>query len=315
MVEERPPWSTREEARRALFPILEAGIRHTLLIHGADEAERRAWAWLAAGAALCEKGAGVGPCGECRACRLLAGRAHPDLIVLEPEGGLIRLGPVKGLERALSMPPLEGPVRVSLILEAGALGQEAANALLKTLEEPPEGNLIVLTAPSRRAVLPTIASRAVLVACVGEAPGEDPWERLGLRLGLGPEGAPALERAAESLEGLLRESERPLAAALSLSEEAASDEALFRALLSLLAALTRDLLLEAAEGGGGPHLLPGLVQVVKERGMVYDVHRLEGYLGWLMRVGELERRNVGRIYLAERAVLFWTRAGTSISYR
>lgn len=85
-------------------------------------------------------------------------KSHPDLIVVEG-GNSLSISQVRNLQRQLSLKPHSAPVKVALIPQAEKLTIPAQNALLKTLEEPPEKTLIVLLAPKRENLLPTIISR------------------------------------------------------------------------------------------------------------------------------------------------------------
>jgi DNA polymerase III delta prime subunit len=89
---------------------------------------------------------------------------HPDLILLEPEGRFLLIEQVRELIQELSTKPLEGQRKVAILDEADAMSQAAANALLKTLEEPPGEAVIILITDNPDALLPTIASRCYRVA-------------------------------------------------------------------------------------------------------------------------------------------------------
>ena len=117
------------------------------------------------------------PCGACRDCRdTLAGR-HPDVELLEP-GGIceepehrdhaesreLRICQVRRLERVLSLSPYSGRRRVAVVDAADTLRAEAANAFLKTLEEPPEGCVIVLLAEREERLPETVISRCQRLA-------------------------------------------------------------------------------------------------------------------------------------------------------
>jgi DNA polymerase-3 subunit delta' len=84
---------------------------------------------------------------------------HPDLDEVEPEGQFTTIGQVRGVVQGAASRPFEGARRV-FILRADTLNVQAANALLKTLEEPEGGAVFILLASSREGVLPTVASRA-----------------------------------------------------------------------------------------------------------------------------------------------------------
>jgi DNA polymerase-3 subunit delta' len=109
------------------------------------------------------------PCGSCPDCRKdvthdADGRRvsqHPDLKVLEPDGPHIRVDQIRALQRDLSLVANEGGWRVALILEADTLRTEAANALLKTLEEPPPRTAILLVVSVALALPRTVRSRTI----------------------------------------------------------------------------------------------------------------------------------------------------------
>src|ERR671925_475827 len=89
---------------------------------------------------------------------------HPDLYVLEPLGGQIRIDPVRDLRRDLHMRPFEADRRVYLVFGAHLMNEDAADALLKDLEEPPDYAVVVLVADDLGPLPPTIRSRCQLVA-------------------------------------------------------------------------------------------------------------------------------------------------------
>src|SRR3984957_17723100 len=135
-------------------------LSHVLLIH---EAPGAGGDWLAkwiASLVLCQNAAEA-PCGSCRGCHSVATRQHPDLVVLQPieESKQIRIEQIRELSEELALTAHQGSYKVAVITPADTLNRFAANALLKTLEEPPARTLIMLvvTQPSR---LPaTILSR------------------------------------------------------------------------------------------------------------------------------------------------------------
>jgi DNA polymerase-3 subunit delta' len=90
--------------------------------------------------------------------RIVSGN-HPDLIRIEPSGGLIRISQVRDLCEILTLKPFEARTRVVILSGAQAINPEAGNALLKVLEEPPGGTVLILTAGESQDLLPTIVSR------------------------------------------------------------------------------------------------------------------------------------------------------------
>lgn len=101
----------------------------------------------------------VRPCGRCHTCQQVAAGHHPDTIEITPRKGMLRVDQVRDLLSTLAMKPFGMGQRVVIVTEAHTMNPEAGNALLKVLEEPPAGTILILTAPLRTDLLPTIASR------------------------------------------------------------------------------------------------------------------------------------------------------------
>ncbi|HVJ66887.1 MAG TPA: DNA polymerase III subunit delta', partial [Caulifigura sp.] len=110
------------------------------------------------------------PCGQCPACRQVLAQTHPDLLEIGcPEGkrelsidliaGAKERRGREGLCHDLSLRPMSADRRVAIIDDAERMNDESANALLKTLEEPPPGSILILLASDLEPILPTIRSR------------------------------------------------------------------------------------------------------------------------------------------------------------
>jgi DNA polymerase-3 subunit delta' len=99
------------------------------------------------------------PCGSCSSCRRITQGKHPDVVIISPREGKEEVGidQIREMERETSIPPFEGAAKVFIIQER--LSLEAANSLLKTLEEPPPKVLFILTSSHREALPLTIISR------------------------------------------------------------------------------------------------------------------------------------------------------------
>jgi DNA polymerase-3 subunit delta' len=142
-------------ARRLLEGALASGeIAHAYLFNGLPGVGKRTVAYRF-GAALVSGGE------RDAVDRALRG-LHPDLIEVEPEGRFTSIGQIREVMREAASRPFEGVRRV-FVLRADTLNVQAANALLKTLEEPEGGSVFILLAASIEGVLPTVVSRAQTV--------------------------------------------------------------------------------------------------------------------------------------------------------
>jgi DNA polymerase III subunit delta' len=142
-------------------------LAHAYLFTGADGIGKRTLALQLAAAVNCENPPAPGvPCGVCRPCRLIPAQKHVDLVVVNPEvtGGKILVDTARGLIQTLSLKPMESRRRIALLLDFHRALPGAANALLKTIEEPPPSALLLLTAESPDELLPTIVSRCRMIA-------------------------------------------------------------------------------------------------------------------------------------------------------
>lgn len=101
----------------------------------------------------------VDACGTCASCKKIAGNHHPDILRVAPVSSVIRIGQVRALLQTLALKPYAADRRVVIIDDAQAMNTEAANALLKVLEEPPDRTLLVLIATQTSDLMPTVVSR------------------------------------------------------------------------------------------------------------------------------------------------------------
>lgn len=138
------------EASRLLAAAVAEGPAHAYLLHGPRGVGKRAAARAFAAALLGDE-------------RRVEAGTHPDLFLLEALGEMIRIDEIRALHRDLHMRPYEAERRVYVIADAHLLNDDAADALLKDLEEPPAYAVIVLVADELGPVSPTIRSRCQLV--------------------------------------------------------------------------------------------------------------------------------------------------------
>ena len=221
------------EAKRRLEAALADGPAHAYLFHGPPGVGKRAAAQAFAAELLG---------GSERALR----NAHPDLYILEPIGDQIRIDETRTLRRDLHMRPFEADRRVYIILGADTLNEDAADALLKDLEEPPPYAVIVLVATDVGPLPETIRSRCQLV----------PFRRLSERAIR----AEAEERAAELSPQQLTALARVAAGRLDRLNELLDPESISRrqTLLDLARAVYRDPEFEPANAT--QRLLAGISQ-------------------------------------------------------
>jgi DNA polymerase-3 subunit delta' len=157
-----------ERAIGHLMAALDSGrMHHAWLFEGPDGVGKTLLARAIAGLLLCDDRApgARDRCGVCRSCRMLDGPGHPDQIEIEPTGRFIAVDRVRELVAATRYRPVQSRVRVIRILEADALREEAANALLKTLEEPGGATVFQLVSSHGATLLSTIRSRCMPVRC------------------------------------------------------------------------------------------------------------------------------------------------------
>lgn len=129
-----------------------------LVLEGGLAGEREAAAFYYAAALNCQ--AGPGACGVCPSCRQMREKVHLDLLFLDGRDQSIKVAEIREVRQKVGEPPRGPGWRVVLLTEAQSLTVEAANALLKSMEEPRPGNCFLLLAPQRERLLPTLVSRA-----------------------------------------------------------------------------------------------------------------------------------------------------------
>lgn len=152
-------------ALRLLSRAMSTGrLAHAYLFSGPDGVGKATVAGEMAACLLCTEKRGLEPCGRCPGCRQYRSGNHPDFLHVRPDGVSIKIDRIRSLKKQLAFSPFAGGIRVVLIEEAQTMRREAANSLLKLLEEPPPDNLFLLVASDAEPLLPTIASRCQEVA-------------------------------------------------------------------------------------------------------------------------------------------------------
>ncbi len=172
------PWR-QLQARRASLP-------HALLIHGPQYIGKQQLAMQFASGLLCLNASADGfACGVCRACTLIRAQSHPDFSVIQPEAEEansgedaerapsrarkpsrdIRVEQIRDMQRWMGVGAHQGGWKIALVVPAEAMNRATANALLKTLEEPPPASLLILVSHRPAQLLPTVRSRCQRLPC------------------------------------------------------------------------------------------------------------------------------------------------------
>lgn len=155
----------QQRAVRMLKGAMERGrVASSYLFAGEQGVGKRFTALNFAKAVCCRTPRGLDACGECPSCRKIEAGTHPDFLLVEPEGGIIKVEHIRRLEEVLSLKAYEGGAKVVIVDDAEAMNISAANAFLKTLEEPSPGSLIILVSSAPDRLPATIRSRCMRVS-------------------------------------------------------------------------------------------------------------------------------------------------------
>lgn len=241
-------------------------IAHAYIFEGIEGCGKKKTALALVKAIFCKDADG---CGKCPACRKVAALQHPDLHIVEPDGAFIKIDQIRDLQKELSFRPFEASKKVCIMEAAERLNPAAANAFLKTLEEPPGNALLILLTTNSGAVLPTILSRCQRLSfsplsseLIEEylretgVPAESAKVAASLAGGsmkkaLEISGEDTLRKRDQILERISSLSKGEIAPLFSLAEELGSDRDGAAEVLDLLTAFWRDVLL-LQSGGKDP---------------------------------------------------------------
>ncbi|MBJ7482224.1 MAG: DNA polymerase III subunit [Chloroflexi bacterium] len=197
-----------DAAAAHLAALLADAPPHALLIVGPRGAGAGTLARDAVATLMCGAPVDGGPCGACRACRLIASGSHTDLVVISPTGvsNTIKIDQIRALAAGLALFSVEGGRRIALIERADLINEDAQNALLKTLEEPPSRTHVILAAAEDSRLMPTIRSRCAVIR-IGLPDANQASELLAERLGVDAPTAVRLLRMSSGRPGLLIDAE------------------------------------------------------------------------------------------------------------
>ncbi len=141
-------------------------VSHAYLFYGQESVGKKLTAIEFAKALNCETSGPKDSCDACASCRKIEQRIHPDFFLLEPvkssptgREAAIKIELIRDLQKKLAYLPYEGKTKVAIIDGAEAMNPQAANTLLKTLEEPPSATVLILITSNPFQLLPTLVSR------------------------------------------------------------------------------------------------------------------------------------------------------------
>ena len=292
---------------------IQTNLRHAYLLLGSRQVGKRTVAEIFAKALLCTD-TEQRPCGRCRSCHLFEHGNHPDVRVIKPLdkngevdriGGTLRTDQAAEIVRDVVTRPMEGRYKVFIILDLQAANDSFANKLLKTLEEPPDHAIFILTALDRNQLLPTIVSRCQLVELRPLAPAtiasalSTHWQapakqaELFSRLARGRLGWAVQQLTTEAeqskrssqLEALWQLIEAPSAERLATAEQLnrMTDRQMLFELLETWGTWWRDVLLVQAGCG---ELCSNIDEITRltQQAASFSVHAVQQYLRTLDRV-------------------------------
>lgn len=246
-------------------------VAHAYLFEGPDGCGRRTTALALIQALFCKEPVNGDACGSCSSCRKLASGNHPDLHLLSPllDKRDISIEQIRELQQQLSLRPFEAKRKACLIEPAERMNEKSANALLKTLEEPPGHAIIILLSTQADLLLSTIRSRcqhlrfsplddsSVIELLVQQGMTSSKALELAPLAEGSMERAVALEeesdamRRQELLVLLSKVSSKHIATVFDAAESVASGREETLLTFNLLISLLRDLLLICSCGQGG----------------------------------------------------------------
>src|SRR5690625_2482945 len=138
-------------------------VSHAYLIQGERGTGKKTIALLLAKGLLCENRQGIEPCQVCNVCKRIESRNHPDVHWIEPDGRSIKTEQIEELQKEFTYSGLESSQKVYIIIGSDTLTVNAANRILKFLEEPGKQTTAILLTENSQSIIPTIRSRCQIV--------------------------------------------------------------------------------------------------------------------------------------------------------
>lgn len=301
-------------------------LGHAYLFRGPGGVGKKRAATTFAAALNCRQDDPSDACGVCPSCLKIATGNHPDFLTVAADGSSIKIQQIRELKKTLSFPPFEATHRVVLLADIQRMGREAANSLLKTLEEPPAQTILILTVEEADDTLATIRSRCQIVPFYPLAaeqiakvlrdkiPSLDPQAAgtvaalaegsLGLALQLARQEMTAFRlELITALSKLPPEQPESIRSILRLAETAASFKEELPKMLSFLAFWLRDLLLFNV-GQQAKIVNLDLVPLLEQDSKKWSPQQIISRLDCIARAEQQLARNCNRSMVCE--VLFFS---------
>lgn len=174
MIQPMPPYPWQQPLWDSFVGLVsQERLAHALLISGPEGLGGLALGKAMSHYLLCNAPTGPLACGKCRSCMLIGSKSHPDLFVVQPEesSSAIKIDQIRALTEFVSKTAQQAGRKIVLLAPAEAMNANAANALLKSLEEPAGRTHLILVSPQPSRLLATIRSRCAKL--VMNAPGQD----------------------------------------------------------------------------------------------------------------------------------------------
>lgn len=161
-------WSEIAEVQALASRLITNSIRkgrvsHAYLLQGERGTGKEAIALLLAKVLFCPNKTDIEPCHTCNTCRRIASRNHPDVHWIEPDGRSIKIEQIEKLQKEFTYTGLESNQKIYIILGADTLTLNAANRILKFLEEPSQKTTAIMLTENSQSIIPTIRSRCQII--------------------------------------------------------------------------------------------------------------------------------------------------------
>ncbi|MFT2112408.1 DNA polymerase III subunit delta' [Marinomonas sp. 2405UD68-3] len=155
-----PIW-LEDEYRQIVALKQSQSLSHALLIIGPQGVGQEVLSNLLSMDLMCERSSSA--CGVCHSCELMKANTHPDYYLVDGRKDSIKVDQIRTLSKQVSKKAQVGKTKVLHLMHVQSMNMNASNALLKILEEPPQGTYFLLTAFQAASLLPTIKSRCLLI--------------------------------------------------------------------------------------------------------------------------------------------------------